>query len=153
VRPEAEKSCTVIIQCFAVAQRIIQASVPPGERNKATKLNNRLGLKQNEPRLSRDLDWVYSSAWTHHKALSTAACFPISRLVHFLYPWHFASPLGAAPREASFHSFLLCASAFSEERLKSFCDIRCYAGFSIAPVHLVRRGQIITRRILPSPPI
>lgn len=80
--------------------------MPPGERNKATKLNSRLGLKQDEPRSSRELDWVYASAWTHHGVLRTVACFPISRLVRFSYPWHLASPLGAAPREASFHELL-----------------------------------------------
>jgi hypothetical protein len=46
-----------IIECFAAVQRIIQASVPPNELNKATKLNNRLGLKQNEPRPSGSLVW------------------------------------------------------------------------------------------------
>lgn len=50
VGSKTKRSFTVIIECFAVVQRIIQASVPPDERNKATKLNNRLGLKQDEPR-------------------------------------------------------------------------------------------------------
>lgn len=104
--PEAEKSFIVIIECFIVVQHIIQASVPPGERSKANKLNNRLGLKQNRPRSNWELDWVYSSAWTHHGVLRTAARFPISRLVRFSYPQHFASPLGTAPREASFRRFL-----------------------------------------------
>lgn len=33
VRPKTEKSFTVIIECFAVVKRIIQASVPPGVIN------------------------------------------------------------------------------------------------------------------------
>ena len=63
------------------------------ERNKATKLNNRLVLKQDEPRLG-ELDWVYASAWTHHGVLRTAACFLIGRLVRFQ---HFASPWALCP--------------------------------------------------------
>jgi len=51
VRPKNEEP----YECFAVVGRIIQASVPPGKRNKATKLNNRLGLKQNEPSSSGSL--------------------------------------------------------------------------------------------------
>src|SRR2546423_7389767 len=72
VRQKAEKSFTVIIECFAVVRRIIQASVPPGERNKAKQTKQPSSLEAKRAEVRWELDWVYASAWTQHGILRTA---------------------------------------------------------------------------------
>jgi hypothetical protein len=135
----------VLYECFTVVGRIIQASVPPSKRNKATKLNNHLGLKQKEPSSSGSL-----IGYMHllGPIMEDSQC----SLLSDWSPVRFCILLAAAlawPLFTDFYSPL----DFSEKGLKDFYDIRCYAGFSMAPSHLVRRGQIIPPLIYQSPTI